>query len=60
LKFKAHRGDSCVLLAFDIEEQYADSLAGFAVEYTSLRREDLSGLRPAQLQECHERLLFAR
>ena len=35
MKFKSHRGDSCVLLAFDIEQEYADRLAGFAVEYTS-------------------------
>ena len=35
LTFKAHRGDSCVLLAFDIDESYEERLAGFAVEYTT-------------------------
>jgi phosphatidylserine/phosphatidylglycerophosphate/cardiolipin synthase-like enzyme len=34
LSFKAYRGDSCTLLAFDLAEQHADDLAGFAVEYT--------------------------
>src|SRR5436190_832714 len=34
LSFKAYRGDSCTLLAFDLADQHADDLAGFAVEYT--------------------------
>jgi PLD-like domain len=34
LSFKAYRGDSCTLLAFDVAEQLVADLAGFAVECT--------------------------
>ena len=33
LTLEAYSGDSCALLAFDVDPRYVDDLAGFAVEY---------------------------